>query len=76
MNQKQLENKIIRLSRNIKKGDSFELLYNGSCIANYEFEDWAFDSKTPLEWLRGCIVFLVTLQNRDIEKVQLIYSKK
>lgn len=76
MNQKQLESKIKRLSKNLKKGDSFELLYDGRSIGTYEFTEWTIDSKTPLDWLRGCIVFGVILKDRDIEKVQLKYSKK
>ena len=76
MNQKQLEAKIKRLSKDLKKGDSFELMYDGQCIASYEFTEWSIDSKTPLDWLRGCLIFCVSLKGRDIDKVRLNFSKK
>lgn len=76
MSKKQLESKIIRLSKNLEKGDKFELLYDGCSIGEYEYDgDMSIDTKTPLEWLRGCICFGVTLKNGDIGKVQLKYSK-
>lgn len=76
MNQKQLETKIKRLSKNLEKGDTFELLYDGESIAKYEFVEWSIDAKTPIDWLRGCLVFEVSLRGRDINKVSLNFSKK
>lgn len=75
MSQKQLENRINRLSKNLKKGDSFELLYNGRCIATYTFTEWSADAKTPIDWLRECIAFLITLKDRNINNCSILYSK-
>lgn len=76
MNQKLLESKIRRLSKNLEKGDTFELLYDGESIAKYEFTEWSIDAKTPIDWLRGCLVFCVLLEGRDINRVSLRFQKK
>lgn len=76
MNQKLLESKIRRLSKNLGKGDTFELLYDGESIAKYEFTEWSIDAKTPIDWLRGCLVFCVLLEGRDINRVSLRFQKK
>lgn len=74
--QEKLEAKIKRLSKNLKKGDTFELIYNGLSVASYEFTEWSADAKTPLNWLQQCLCFCIHLKDRDINKVRLKYSKR
>lgn len=76
MNKKQLESKIRRLSKNLEKGDTFELLYDGESIAKYEFVEWSIDAKAPIDWLRECLTFEVSLRGRDINNVSLNFYKK
>ena len=76
MNKKQLESKIRKLSKNLEKGDTFELFYDGESIAKYEFVEWSIDAKTPIGWLRECLTFGVSLRGRNINKVSLNFSKK
>lgn len=76
MDKKQLESKIRKLSKNLEKGDTFELFYDGESIAKYEFVEWSIDAKAPIDWLRGCLTFEVSLRGRDINKVSLNFSKK
>lgn len=72
---KKLEKQIKEIDKVIKKGESINLMYDGECIANYTETERTIDSKTPLQWLRGNICFLVTLKGRDIKKVTLEYHK-
>ena len=70
-----LEKEIKKFSKNIKMGDKIELMYDGESIAEYVFVEWSLDSKTPLDWLRGCMCFDVALKNRDESKLSLKFSK-
>jgi hypothetical protein len=74
-----MERKLIRQIRRIEKtiqcGESIDLMYDGQSIANYEFTEWTIDSKTPEQWLRGCLVFEIDLKGRDISKVELRYNR-
>ena len=71
MTQKELEKEIRKISKRIKRGDAIKMLYDGEEIASYEFVDWSIDSKNPIDWLRGCLCFEISLKNRSIEKVSL-----
>lgn len=75
MTKRQLENQIRRFSAEIKKGDTINMIYDGEIIANYQFEEWSIDSKTPYDWLIGCLVFVVQLKGRDINKICLEFIK-
>ena len=76
MNQRRLESIIKSHYKELEKGDTFELLYDGESIAKYEFTEWSIDAKTPIDWLRGCLVFCVLLEGRDINRVSLRFQKK
>ena len=74
-----MERKLIRQIRRIEKsiqcGESIDLMYDGQSIANYEFTEWTIDSKTPEQWLRGCLCFEISLKGLDINKVELKYNQ-
>lgn len=74
MSKKELEKKVRDFSQNIKKGDIIELLYDGEVIARYEFNEWSFDSKSPIDWLRGLFVFEIKYRGRDIKKTDLVFK--
>lgn len=72
---KKLEKEIRKIDKQLKCGDSIELMYDGESIAKYEFTERSIDCKTPLQWLRGCLCFEISLKGRDINKVTLKYNK-
>jgi hypothetical protein len=74
--QKKLERQINKIAKTIKCGESINLIYDGEVIAKYEFTEWTIDSKAPLQWLRGCLAFDISLKGRDINKVTLNYIKQ
>ena len=49
MTKRQLENQVRRFSTEIKKGDTINMIYDGEIIADYQFEEWSIDSKTPYD---------------------------
>jgi hypothetical protein len=73
--ERKLIRQIKRVSKTIKRGESIDLMYDGQSIANYEFTEWTIDSKTPEDWLRGCIFFVIKYRGRDINKVSLKYTR-
>lgn len=75
MTKRQLENQVRRFSTEIKKGDTINMIYDGKIIADYQFEEWSIDSKTPYDWLIGCLIFQVQLKGRDTKKVSLEFIK-
>ena len=75
MTKRQLENQVRRFSTEIKKGDTINMIYDGEIIANYQFDEWSIDSKTPYDWLIGCLIFQVQLKGRDTKKVSLEFIK-
>ena len=72
---KKLIKQIRQIEKTIKRGENIDLMYDGQSIANYEFVEWSNDSKTPEQWLRGCICFEIDLKGRDISKVELRYNR-
>jgi len=58
-----------------KKHDKYKLLmkYDGETIAEYDMTDGerTIDMKTPEEWIRGNMVFLITLKGKDESKVSI-----
>ena len=54
---KELEAEIKKINKVIKGGDKVDLLYDGKTIATYEFFERSIDSRSLLQWLRGCFVF-------------------
>lgn len=76
-----MERKLIRqirqISKAIKRGESIDLIYDGEVLPDcrYNFTEWSIDSKTPEQWLRGCLVFEIDLKGRDINKVELRYNQ-
>jgi hypothetical protein len=73
--QKKLEKEIKKIDKQLKCGDSIELMYDGESIERYDFVERSIDCKTPLQWLRGCLVFEISFRGRDINKVTLKYNK-
>ena len=72
---KDLEAKIKKIDRIVKKrGDKVHLKYDGEIIATYEFFERSIDSKSLLQWLRGCFVFEVSLKGRDMSKLSISYE--
>ena len=74
--QKKLEKQIKKIEKTIKRGDCIDLMYDGDSIARYEFTEWSIDSKTPIMWLRSCLVFEVSLKGRDVNKVSIKFTTK
>ena len=72
---KKLEKEIKKIDKQLKCGDSIELMYNGESVAKYDFVERSIDCKTPLQWLRGCLCFEIAFKDRDINKVTLKYNK-
>lgn len=72
---KELEAEIKKINKVIKGGDKVDLLYDGKTIATYEFFERSIDSKSLLQWLRGCFVFEVSLKGRDMSKLSISYEK-
>lgn len=68
---KQLEKQVKAFERKCQSGDTINLNYEGKCIATYKFTEWTLDSKTPSHWLNGCLCFEISLEGRDINKVEL-----
>ena len=73
--ERKLIRQIKRISKTIKRGESIDLMYDGQSIANYDFVEWSIDSKTPEQWLRGCLCFEISLKGLDINKVELKYNQ-
>ena len=73
---KKLEKKIEKIEKKIKYGDVLEFLYDGGFIGSYMFTEWSIDSKTPLQWFRGCMCFEVTMKGRDMDKVTVKFNGK
>lgn len=64
---KKLERQILKIDKQLKKGDTINLLYDGEIVDQYNFIERSIDSKTPLQWLRACLCF----KGYDINKVTL-----
>ena len=73
--EKKLIRQIRKISKTIQCGESIDLMYDGESVARYDFVEWSIDSKTPEQWLRGCICFEIDLKGRDISKVELRYNR-
>lgn len=73
--QNKLEKEIKKIDKQLKCGDSIELMYDGESVAKYDFVERSIDCKTPLQWLRGCLCFEIAFKDRDINKVTLKYNK-
>lgn len=73
--QKKLEQEIKKIDKQLKCGETIDLIYDGDKITQYEFTERSIDCKTPLQWLRGCLCFDISLKGRDINKVTLKYNK-
>ena len=69
-------NKLIRKVKNIDKHcQKYKLLmkYDGEVIAEYDMSsgERTIDMKTPEQWVRGNMVFLITLASKDETKVEI-----
>ena len=76
--QKKLEQKVKRIDKELKCGDSIDFIYDGEVIneCRYKFFERSIDSKTPLQWLRSCILAEISFKKgRDISKVTLKHNK-
>lgn len=68
-----------RLVRKVKAIDKthhkYKLLmkYDGETIAEYDMSsgERTIDMKTPEQWVRGCMVFLIILKGKDENKVEI-----
>lgn len=74
--EKELEKKIKKIEKKIKYGDVLEFLYDGELVGSYTFVEWSIDSKTPLQWFRGCMCFEVALRGRTEDKVSVKFNGK
>lgn len=58
-----------------KKHDKYKLLmkYDGETIAEYDMTNGerTIDTKTPEAWIRGSMVFMITLCRKDESKVSI-----
>lgn len=72
--EQEIKREVKKISKNIKKGDAIVLLCESHEIARYEFDEWSIDSKTPEDWITGCIVFEVKYANRDINKCKIKFE--
>lgn len=69
-------NRLIRKVKNIDKHcQKYKLLmkYDGEVIAEYDMSsgERTIDMKTPEQWVRGNMVFLITLASKDETKVEI-----
>ena len=69
-------NRLVRKVKTIDKNyQKYKLLmkYDGEVIAEYDMSNGerTIDMKTPEEWVRGCMVFLITLKGKDETKVEI-----
>lgn len=71
MDKKQLETKVKKMSKTIAIGDAIILTHNGKEIARYNCIDKSIDTKTPLDWLRGCFVFEIGMKGIDIKEIDV-----
>jgi hypothetical protein len=68
-----------RLVRKVKAIDKTHhkykllMMYDGETIAEYDMSsgERTIDMKTPEQWVRGCMVFLITLKGKDETKVEI-----
>ena len=69
-------NKLVRKVKAIDKTHhKYKLLmkYDGETIAEYDMSsgERTLDMKTPEQWVRGNMVFLITLKGKDENKVEI-----
>ena len=68
--------KLVRRVKTIDKTHQrYKLLmkYDGETIAEYDMSDGerTLDTKSPEQWVRGAMCFLIHFQNKDEEKVSI-----
>lgn len=71
MKRDEIISQVKKLSKNIKKGDSIRLLYDGKELARYDFIEWSRDSNTPENWITQCVCFDIDIHGRDINKCEI-----
>lgn len=69
-------NKLVRKVKAIDKTHyKYKLLmkYDGETIAEYDMSsgERTIDMKTPEQWIRGNMVFLISLKGKDENKVEI-----
>ena len=69
-------NRLVRRVKTIDKNcQKYKLLmeYDGEVIAEYDMSsgERTIDMKTPEQWVRGNMAFLITLAGKDETKVEL-----
>ena len=69
-------NRLVRKDKAIDKANhKYKLLmkYDGETIAEYDMSNGerTIDTKTPEQWVRGCMVFLIALKGKDETKVEI-----
>ena len=73
MTKKKLISEVKAWGKTTAIGDVLQLEYEGQILGEYKVIDyWTIDSKTPEQWIRGCIAFDIELKGRDIEKCTLV----
>ena len=73
MTEKKLISEVKAWGKKCAIGDVLQLEYEGQIIGEYEnIDNWHIDSKTPEQWIRGCIAFEIKMKGRDIEKCTLV----
>jgi len=70
-----LEKLVKKVKATDKKHNKYKLLmkYDGETIAEYDMTNGerTIDTKTPEQWVRGCMVFLISLKGKDESKVSI-----
>jgi len=69
-------NRLVRMVKTIDKHcQKYKLLmkYDGETIAEYDMSsgERTLDMKTPEQWVRGNMVFLITLKGKNENKVEI-----
>jgi hypothetical protein len=72
---KKLMGKIEDIENTIKMGDKLFFNYDGKQVAEYQFVEWSMDSKSPMDWFKGCVCFEVTMKGLDPTKVDIAFEK-
>ena len=69
-----MEKEIRKITKRIKKGDVIKLMCNSEEVACYEFIEWSIDSKSPIDWLRGCLIFEIKLRGKNINDCSIEFQ--
>lgn len=72
---KKLIKRIEEIEDIIKMGDKLFFNYMGEIIAEYQFVEWSFDSKSPTDWFNQCLCFEINMKGLDPTKIEIGFKK-